>query len=80
MKDLPNQFRPLEEGEEVVVRTSKEDRWIPSMIIKAHKTSRFSIVDNSINHVRRNGVHIKPIDTSASNHRKPVFCGALWAC
>ena len=51
---------PLKVGEEVVIRTGREDRWRPAKVVGTHETPRSYIIDNGLNHVRRNRVHIKP--------------------
>ena len=52
--------KPLQDGKEVVSRTDKKEQWMPGQVVAAHGTPRFYAVDNSLNQVRRNRVHIKP--------------------
>ena len=67
---------PLQGGEEIVVRTNKDDRWMPASIVEAHSTPRSYIVDNGRNLVRRNRVHIKPAANGNSN-QQPTDHGAI---
>lgn len=52
-------LQPLKEGETVLVRTDKEPKWTPGLVLAEHKTPRSYIVDQGTSIVRRNRVHLK---------------------
>ena len=67
-------LEPLAEGDNVMVRTRKAERWQPARVVDVHPTPRSYIVDNGHNLVRRNRVHLKhaPVTPVADPMEPPL--------
>lgn len=63
-------LEPLEEGEDVLMRTNKESQWSKGTIVAKTTQPRSYVVDTGTTQLRRSRTHLKPVgnaDAAASN-------------
>ena len=62
----------LQPGTAALSRTNDEDVWSPGVNVDQHPTPRSYLVDNGNSVVRRNRVHLKPVNTTSQDEPQMV--------